>query len=60
MEQRIEGARSKLRKVGQLPLSAMGKGLASSAYATSQVLYLAEFDGMPSSSTLTALGGNDS
>ena len=55
MAKRLAGMESKLEKVSRLPLSEMGKGLASSAYAASQVLYLAEFEGQPSPAALAAV-----
>jgi exonuclease III len=44
---RLAGATAALARVGRLPLSYMGRGLAASAYALSKFLYHAEFTGLP-------------
>jgi hypothetical protein len=56
MSLRLVRATGKLEKIRKLPLSAMGKGLASSSYAVSQLLYFGEFEGLPSQSALKELG----
>jgi hypothetical protein len=48
---RIAGALRRVHKIGRLPLSAMGKGIAMSAYALSTMLYHAEFAGLPPTAT---------
>jgi len=44
---RLEGARTRAAAAGRLGLSAMGRGIATAAYATSTFLYHAEFVDMP-------------
>ena len=45
---RLAQAVAGLTRVGHLPLSAMGRGMAASAYALSTFLFHAEFAGLPS------------
>ena len=49
-EARQQAVATTCNRLGSLPLSAMGRGLAVTAYALSKVLYHAEFEGMPQSS----------
>ena len=55
---RVAAARAALVAVARLPLSAIGLGMAVSAYALSTVLYHAEFAGLPPAApTLAAVAG---
>ncbi|KAJ9526737.1 hypothetical protein QJQ45_017518 [Haematococcus lacustris] len=46
-EERLRQATKHLHRLNGLPLSTMGKGIASSTYALSTFLYHAEFSGLP-------------
>ena len=54
---RLQGALKRTSLLARLPLSALGRGLATSSYALSRFLYFAEFTGLPpdDSSTFSSL-----
>jgi len=54
-QSRLQGARIRLRSIAALPLSAMGRGIATSTYATSTLQYFCQFAGVPPEAELREL-----